>query len=329
MIKSSAQIWETAFGYREASVLFAAIDLRIFDLLKEQTNGATRKMISECSQANEQKLTPLLNVLCQMGLLIKADGKYRLSEASKQAGSDGTLSGIEKFRSELSEWANIAETLRSRRHSFKEDQIFTSEEISPYLDMVKASNFDRVNVVADFILNTVQAPKKILDIGGGHGLYSEKLLERCPDATATLQDLEAALSYADKHVSQSVRHRLHLTTGDARTHKEPAEYSIVMVNDLLHSFGHREKKQILSNAIGALEVGGTLFVGKFNMTDDDECSSQSNHMFSLKMALNSSDGYLETNTEVSDILSELGLKNVGLHDIPHDIPSVVVCGQKG
>ncbi|MEP6017031.1 MAG: class I SAM-dependent methyltransferase [Paracoccaceae bacterium] len=328
MIHSSQQIWDTAFGYRTASVLFAAMDLKIFEFLNDQPEGAGIQTIASNAKAVETKLAPLLNVLCQMGLLTKTGNAYQLTSASKAAVSDSTLTGVGRFRSEVSEWANLAQTLRSPGDRFKEDQIFTTDEVFPYLDMVRDSNLARVDVVADAILSAGPTPTNILDIGGGHGLYSERLLERCPDATATLQDLPAALSYADQHIGAQSRLRLRLVEGDARKHQEPADYSIVMVNDLLHSFGHAEKVEILRRATAALKPGGVLFVGKFNMDDDTPSSEQSNHMFSLKMALNSRDGYLESNTEVVNILTELGLANVTQIDIPNDIPSVLVHGQK-
>lgn len=327
MIHSSQQIWDTAFGYRTASVLFAAMDLKIFDYLHNQPDGANIQKIASNAKAVETKLAPLLNVLCQMGLLTKSGDVYQLTSTTEAAVSDSTLTGVGRFRSEVSEWANLADTLRSPGDHFKEDKIFTTDEVFPYLDMVRDSNLARVDVVADAILAVAPTPTSILDIGGGHGLYSERLLERCPEATATLQDLPAALSYADQHIGTASRSRLRLVEGDARSHQEPAVYSTVMVNDLLHSFGHVEKAEILRRATAALKPGGVLFVGKFNMNEDTLACEQNNHMFSLKMALNSRDGYLESNAEVVDILTELGLANVTQIDIPNDIPSVIIHGQ--
>ncbi|MDZ7711909.1 MAG: class I SAM-dependent methyltransferase [Rhodovibrio sp.] len=61
--------------------------------------------------------------------------------------------------------------------------------------MVKLSNAPRAPLQIGVICDKRGSLSSVLDIGGGHGLYTELVLRRYPDAEATILDLPAAIGY--------------------------------------------------------------------------------------------------------------------------------------
>lgn len=317
-----------ATAYRQSCLLFAAIDLGVWAYFESASEPVALPDLAAALGVEPGRLEVLLNCLCQLGV-VEIDGAGRVSAPLIHAlGDQNARSAVVNYRDELHDWLRLAERLRRPETDFRESRTFSTEEIVPYLDMVKLSNSACASRQVAVMCDRADPVGRVLDVGGGHGLYSELVLRRYPGAEATILDLPPAIAYVRTRFPADLRPRLKLQEGDARETVADGTFDLVMVNDVLHSFGQAEKRQILANAIQALQPGGRLAVGKFHLDAHDPRSAANNHLFSLKMVLNTASGYLESNQEVEEIMRDHGLVDIETVDVPHDAPKVVQLGTR-
>jgi SAM-dependent methyltransferase len=100
--------------------------------------------------------------------------------------------------------------------------------------------------------------RRLLDVGGNHGLYSAAFCRRNSHLRATIFDLPEALELAG-----SIRgERIELQSGDVRKDSLGSGYDVVLLSNVLHYFGARDAESIIQRAAAALVPGGLLVVSE-------------------------------------------------------------------
>jgi cyclopropane fatty-acyl-phospholipid synthase-like methyltransferase len=113
--------------------------------------------------------------------------------------------------------------------------------------------------------------RQLLDIGGGHGLYSAALCRRHPGLTATVLDLPGSAAVGREIVAAAgmadrVRFRDgdatagDLGTGDLGTGDLDSRYDAVLCFNLVHHLAPEQIPALFGTAREALAPGGTLAV---------------------------------------------------------------------
>jgi 2-polyprenyl-3-methyl-5-hydroxy-6-metoxy-1,4-benzoquinol methylase len=160
---------------------------------------------------------------------------------------------------------------------------------------------DIVQVLGDLI----GGAQHIRDIGGGDGLYCGLCLARNSAAAVCVLDLESGFELCAAHVEHLATGRLKLVSGDARLYEARERYDLVMINELLELFPAEEKRSIVERAVASLAPGGHIAITKFSL-DAGRTSPVFGAIFSLRMLLKTSVGYLETDDEVVALLESCG-----------------------
>lgn len=330
METDQGKVESIATAYRKSCVLFASIELGIWQYFEDRTEPVHVEDLAAAVQLNTRAVQVLVNCLCEMGVLeIGSDRRISSALIRSLREQPDVRSGVMNYLDELKEWMRLSDKISKGDSEYRENRTFSTEEIEPYLDMVKLSNSGHAPLYLKAIADKVGTFQSVLDVGGGHGLYSELLLRERPDAVATIMDLPPAIAYLKKRFPADLADRLTLLEGDARKVVADGAYDVVMINDMLHSYSYEEKERIIGNAVGSLKPGGWLVCGKYYLDAEDVTSPLNNHFFSLKMLLNTEAGYLESNQEVEALMRRHGLASVETVYVPHDIPSVAQFGLKG
>jgi ubiquinone/menaquinone biosynthesis C-methylase UbiE len=291
----------------EAGLLFAAIELNLFDCFSESPLGL--EQIAKKLKVKEEPLLPLLNGLCLMNLLIKEE-KFSLPEGYypflKKDGQFYIGDALLKFKWKIENLSNLSKIIKGEVKA-KGHDVHDKISTAFYLDFVGEFNRPYIEMVAERLEKHFENAKTVLDIGGGHGFYTQKALEKHPHLEGHLFDLPHAISYAKNlHKDKDYFSRLHLLKGDSREVNFDKKFDVIMINDLLHYFSKEEKKKVLKNALNALNEGGVLALTKFSFHED--LTPESSVFFSLKNFLLTGSGYLCTDESLEMILKELGIK---------------------
>ncbi len=313
MIDSPGQIkralYQLATGFRISSVLFAALELDVFAHIPDE--GATAERVAAKLGLALQPVRLLLSTLTAMGVLSARDGRYRIvAELAScfRPGDDYLGESLLSHKHENEHWLHMAEILRGSYEGARfEDTMLAGKNVPYYLASIAQNNRPHANAMWAHLEGLIPKLNSVLDIGGGHGYFAERLLELDHRVTVTVLDLQDAIAFCRQRLGETPR--LTLEAGDALAHDHHDEFDLVMCNDLLHYFSHDQKREVLRRAVRALHPGGTLAIAKMRL-DATGTEPGGSTLFSLRMFVGTHRAYLETDDELVSLLRECGLANI-------------------
>jgi 2-polyprenyl-3-methyl-5-hydroxy-6-metoxy-1,4-benzoquinol methylase len=101
----------------------------------------------------------------------------------------------------------------------------------------------------------------LLDVGGGHGLYSIELCRRHPRLYATILDLPGAASPTASSLSSSGIDRIESRAGDVLVDDLGFEaYDVILLANVLHHFTAQDNAALVSRVSRALRTGGVCVI---------------------------------------------------------------------
>lgn len=104
-------------------------------------------------------------------------------------------------------------------------------------------------------------PARLLDAGGGHGLYSIALCRKHPQLKADVLDTPAALERAaDNIAAAELGDRIHLVPADLTGDDLGTGYDAVLLANVVHGFNPRDNIDVLARIFPALRPGGSVIV---------------------------------------------------------------------
>jgi SAM-dependent methyltransferase len=154
-----------------------------------------------------------------------------------------------------------------------------------------------------------RAPRRMLDLGGGHGHYSAALCRRHPTLSSTILELPDAIRHAapilaGEGLGERVAHR----AGDVlRDDLGDGEYDLVLLAALAHHFDDAQNRALMVRIARALKPGGVVAVFEALRRDEGEAPSQVSGLMDLFLATISPAGTRHP-SEIAGWMSAAGLK---------------------
>ena len=237
---------ELGLASRPATVLFTA--LRAMGLIR--------------SNGDQISLTPLASDhLCR-------HAEFNVSDyIGLAAESPGVLAMVERLRT-------------NRPHGSDDDQtgtafIYRDGERSAMEQTEAARHFTlslagRAKNVAPLLAERVDVggATKLLDLGGGTGIFSIALLQKHRALEAVVFDrpevLKVAAEFAEEY---GVSERLHLTSGDMFRDPLPSDCDMVLLSNILHDWDVPECQQLIGRCADCLPSGGQLLIHDVFLND--------------------------------------------------------------
>lgn len=253
--------------YRGAHALMAAVTLGLFDALGR--GPLTGQAAAEAIGADERATVILLDALAALGLVEESDGGYRntaVAERYLRRDSESSLASNLQYQQLLAEsWARLPEVVRTGRPAtslpalladhpeFVEQYIWGMANISRRPARELAEGLDLKNV------------RRVLDVGGGSGVYAEALAHRSPELRAVVLDLGPTLRIAERRLADSAhRRQIELREGDYHEADfGQGTFDLVLFSHVLHDEGEHESKLLLHKALAALAPSGSIVIHDF------------------------------------------------------------------
>jgi len=115
----------------------------------------------------------------------------------------------------------------------------------------------------------IEKTTKVLDVGGGTGIYSIALLQRHPHLRAVVWDRAEVLKVAAEMAkTYGVADRLDLVPGDMFTDPVPAGCDLALLSNILHDWDVLECQTLINRCAAALPAGGRLIIHDVLLNDD-------------------------------------------------------------
>lgn len=205
----------------------------------------------------------LLNLLASSGYLSYKNGQYRLSPMARKwvgAKSPSDLSDLLIYNNRVVwKWMEHLESYLETGKGIDYHQNFGDEEWDLYQKAMRAVAVSEVKEFARKCPVPAQA-RRMLDIGGAHGLHVRALMERHPGLSADILDLPGALKVQQYAGEDAVT----LIPGNIlETDLGAGRYDLVVMSSLAHHFSREENRRIAGKVAKALTPGGVYVVNEF------------------------------------------------------------------
>jgi len=312
---------EIAKGNEKANVLFAAVDYGIFELL---TQPKTADQVSEEIETDSYLTEKFLNALVALNFIHKIANQYsntKLAETflvRKSPFYQGTL--FEMRKRGLTDWQRISDALKNggiktgTENKSIIDRTFIIGHAEVAISGVMQRAVDVISALPEF-----KRAKKLLDLGGGHGLYSIALHQLKPDLEVVLFDLPHVTEIAKEYLEQyGMSNKIKFIAGDFTEDDIGNGYDIVFASDVTIT-------GILKKVYDALNENGVLIYRRWTI-NDDRTSPLTSVLFDFMLTMTRSEHRVYTLGEYIHLLEAAGFSIARILDIssPQDPTKIIV-----
>ncbi|MCW4006590.1 MAG: acetylserotonin O-methyltransferase [Candidatus Bathyarchaeota archaeon] len=201
-------------GLRRSCLIFTAWPMGLFE---KTGSPLTSKQLAEAFGCHEDMMKLFCEALVEEGLLIKISNAYVNSQLSRTYLSSESphymKNTLKRMRSSANRWLKLSSILKRGPIMQERTAIFGDVWLNSIAEWAEvgsvASALNTLKENAD-----VQSWRRVLDIGGGHALYSIGLTALNPDLEAYVFDLPRMVPIARKYTAKYGADHVHILPGD-------------------------------------------------------------------------------------------------------------------
>lgn len=253
------------FGMGLCRTLIAGVSLGVFDALRDRE--LTADEVAGATGCHPVGTAMLLSALNGFGYVRRRDGRFRNSAVTKKwLLEGGSIRDSILFLTDMwDQLGNLEVAVRTgalpRLHETEQPPGFWER----YMRSLAA--FARLAVPEiNRKLKFANPPTRLIDVGGGHGIYSVGLCRKYPGLRAEILDLPQAAVHGRKIVAEEgFADRVTYREGDMRSADwiraaDARGYDAVLLFNVVHNATPEEARQMLNQAYDALVPGGTVAI---------------------------------------------------------------------
>ena len=318
-------------GCEAVHILFTAFAFNLFNLLEEPK---TAKQISEELETQSYLTEKFLNALVALQLLSKHDGRYtntKLASTFLVKSSPFYQGNLLRLSAKGSDnWSKLSSTLKGEIQKEKDGRFEDVFDPSFILAMAEGAMRGSLHRTVKEVstLPEFQRARKLLDLGGGHGLYAIAFSQTNPNLEGVLFDLPHVTEVAKEFIAKyGMQDRIAIIGGDFLEDDIGNGYDTIFVSDVLY-----RKKDVLLGSLkkihDALNDNGSIVL-KHWLLNDDRTAPIVSVLFDLKLSLQGDRHYIYTENEYIGLLQEVGFTSTRVLDISSSSsPSAIIIGMK-
>ena len=250
------------WGMAVCRCVLAGVRLGVFEALADGERTAAELAAElECDPAGVETLCSALN---GFGFLRHRQGRYRNSGVTRRfllrSARWSLAPGIPFLADVWDRLTGLEETVRTGRHG----DFHAPGQPAEFWERYLRSLASLARFVAPMVAKRIkldEPPRRLLDVGGGHGLFSVALCRRWPDLQAEVLDLPDAVGPGRRIVAEEgLEERVRFRAGDLREDDLGEGYDLVLLFNVIHNATQDESRQMLARTLAALRPGGTVAV---------------------------------------------------------------------
>jgi 2-polyprenyl-3-methyl-5-hydroxy-6-metoxy-1,4-benzoquinol methylase len=255
---------DSLFPILKTRALMAGVRLRIFESLEDTPSDAAS--LAHRLKLDGESLELLLRVLAASGYLTERRGRFGLSALARKTllpGSALDSRGYVEFNYTQWEFLGRLEALLETGNGI--DFHHSMQDASSW-ESYQRGMLELARLHAPLLARKIPVPKgakRLLDIGGSHGLIGAALCRKHPPLKSVVVDLPSAVKAA-QHLAKEAK------ISDVTEHREgdvlKGDYGgvtacdVALLANILHHFSPEQILIVLRRVHGLLSPGGTVAV---------------------------------------------------------------------
>ncbi len=255
-------IMELLWGMGTSRVLIASARLGILARLA-QGPATADQLAADLSLAPEPTRL-LLNTLTGAGYLTLAEGRYDFSEMSRKwldSASPISVTNFIDHGADMWDWWSGLED--SVRHGHQPD-LHHSDSGDGFWRRYITAQYELARLSAWDVATKIEIPagaRTVLDVAGGHGLFSAELCRLHPEMHATVIDLPGSAAVGrDLMAATPMSDLVTYVDGDALTADLGGPYDVILCYNLVHHVSDAQASGLMKRLHDALAPDGVLAV---------------------------------------------------------------------
>lgn len=304
------EIREIASGFQRSRVLLTAYELDLFSALGK--GPATSADVASAIGTDQRATDRLMNALCTMGFLRSQNGVFTNTESAAELlvrGSPGYIAGLMHTVHLWDTWSTLTAAVRQGRTIPTGE---TGDRDGAWLHSFIAAMHDRAVRTAPAIIAQMDLAgvSRVLDVGGGSGVYAMAFIRADPSLRATVFDLPEVIPLTGQYLErEGLRERVEIAAGDYLNDDLGSDFDLVFLSAIIHSNSVAENRLLMARCTQALKTGGRVVVQDFIM-DEDRTTPVHGALFALNMLVGTRAGDTYTEFEVRSWMEEAGLMDI-------------------
>jgi predicted O-methyltransferase YrrM len=256
----------------------AIVHLDLFTSLASEP--ATTAGIAERFDLHPRSTDVLCTLLLAQGLLTRdTDGIHTVSNTAREFLVAGSAFDARPYYAAMAEKPGVADFLRVLQTGKPanwpgeegEADWHAAMKETAFAEAFTAAMDCRGRILAPALAQAfaLNAAPRILDVGGGSGVYAIAFAEQYPDAQATVFESSPVDQIAARTIAEAgLASRIAVVSGDMFTDAWPTDHSVHLFSNVLHDWDAAECQTLLARSAEALPAGGTILVHDMLLDDD-------------------------------------------------------------
>ena len=318
-------IWETIHNFWVAAAINVAAELGIADILKEQSRSIDE--LADQTQTHAESLYRMMRMLASQGIFREIKERRFITTSLARPLEDDQIRYL--LLSHLTSrhffmFADLMTTVKTGKRvsdKFAGDDLFKhlgrDEQRNEWFNKAM-SNASKMQVPAILSVFSFKPFGKIIDVGGGHGLFLAAILQHNALCKGVVFDLPQAI-FKPKTLrdAYSLGDRLEMVGGDF-FERVPGGGDLYIMKSILHDWDDEFSIKILNNVHEAMPPSSRLLIIEAVIEEGNTPSF--GKMTDILMMV-AGGGKERTRTQFESLLNQTGFKIRKIHTTitPHSI----------
>jgi len=308
-------IWDIWLSTHYLPAMTAADEIGLFAALKD--NALTLDELATKLDVNARALSIHAALLAAIGLIEKRMGRYRASPVARTYLDPdspyywGAL--IQGYARSLPVHKELMGMLRAGKGATEGRPV--EEWEAGKMDVERArfvARFMHAHSVAAAMgaarTTVFDGVKRLLDVGGGSGVFSIAIAQRRPEMHATVLDIESMCVAAQDYIDDAGAKNVDTVAVDMFREPWPTGYDALFFSNVFHDWNEGTCAELSAKAFAALPSGGRIVLHEQLMNDNQD-GPATTASFSLLMLLGTR-GKQYSLPELIPILEGAGFRDV-------------------
>jgi SAM-dependent methyltransferase len=297
--------------FMSSRTLLTACELDLFTALDRSPD--TAQDLAQNLGLDTRALTRVLDCLVTLDFVSKDEsGRYHPTDSGKFLSRDHQQTVLPMARHLAHTWKNwhyLTETVRRGENPHQQHVTnLQSEEQEAFIGAMHVVGRELSREIASDY--DASFASRLLDIGGGSGVYTIAFLQENPGLQAVIFDLEGVIPLSKQFIDkQGLQDRVQFVSGDFYIHELPSGCDLALLSAIIHQNSRQENRELFAKIYRTLEPGGRVLI-RDHIMDETRTRPAAGAMFALNMLANTRGGDTYTFAEVKEDLEYAGFAHI-------------------
>ena len=319
-------LFEAYVALMMARSIIAGTELGLFDALAETPDDAAG--LARRLELDAPGVDVLLLALHAQGYLDVDGARYRPSSRTRRTLLPGGRQSTRAWMHFSTDMWDAFTELEAKVRGDAPQDIHDKPADDPYWERYMRGLFELSKLTRGDVARAIgaPAPRRLLDIAGGHAGFAMALCDRHAGLHATVADLEGAARIGRAIVEEEgYADRIAFRVGDVFEGDLDGPYDLATAFSIVHHFSPERNVALLRRARSALRVGGRMAVFELERPAGEDRGTQLGTLTGVLFYLTSG-GRTYTGEEIAGFFTEAGFVDVRVKQLLRAPGNLLVTG---